>query len=105
MTRPFAFAFAMGCLALTSLAVPAVAQQPFQFESKPEDLGLKPEQAAVPKRSPWREFVSEEGRFRVEFPGKPVASDADIVTPVGTAKLHLQSVPAIKVIYGVHYVD
>lgn len=106
MIRQLAVAFGIGCFAWCSLTSPTLAQQPFQFKSKPEDLGLKSEEPPTPaKRSPWREFVSEEGRFRVEFPGKPIPSEAEIVTPVGPAKLHLQSVPAIKVVFGAHYLD
>jgi hypothetical protein len=102
MFRQLAAALLIGGCAW-ALAGPAFGQEPFRYKTNPEGLGLKSEETS--KRSPWREFVSKDGGFRVEFPGTPIASDAEVATPFGTAKIHLQSVPAIKVVYGAHYLD
>lgn len=103
MLRQLAWVCLAGCFAWSFLAAPTHGQTPFSFGDKAEDLGLKSETPA--KRSPWRKFVSKGGGFRVEFPGTAIPSETDVATPHGTAKLHLQSVPAIKVVYGAHYLD
>lgn len=98
MTR--SFGILLPVLVFGLLPAAGFAQQPFAFKEKVDAPKTEPA-----KPSPWREFVSKEGRFRVEFPGEAIPSEAEVQTPVGLGKLHLHSVPAIKMVYGAHYLD
>ncbi len=57
------------------------------------------------KEIEWKEFVSEEGRFKVNFPGAPRQSFKEIDTQAGKAKTTIYSVALTEDYFEVRYGD
>src|SRR5262245_58692942 len=55
--------------------------------------------------SKWKEFASNEGRFKVFMPGTPKQDKLDTESDFGKGVLHMNVVQAGKTLYGANYCD
>ncbi|UCH95599.1 MAG: hypothetical protein JSV88_01800 [Candidatus Aminicenantes bacterium] len=53
----------------------------------------------------WELFESDDGWFRIQFPGKPEVDELPTATPLGTIDIHMFSVNLRNGAYGVGYCD
>ena len=53
----------------------------------------------------WKEFAPKEGRFKVLMPGTPKQDMAEAESDFGKGVLHMNTVQAVKTMYGANYCD
>jgi hypothetical protein len=57
------------------------------------------------EKADWKEFASQEGRFKVLMPGTPKQGKAETESDFGKGVLHMNTVQAGRTMYGANYCD
>jgi hypothetical protein len=74
-------------------------------DAVPESVAANPEAPASVKQPEWQQIGSQDGRFAVMMPEFPDYDVQDVLTPVGTLKLHIFSVSAEDSVFMAAYND